>query len=116
MERSSERSFGCLVGVRRALLQCLYSASQLSELCALFSAPCLYRTGALLSTLWVVALRHRRENPTRTDAGGPRVVGHAVDSQHVGGRACIYVVVLGVLHHVVEARHHHVREALVDDL
>src|ERR687890_821212 len=55
MERSSERSFGHLVGVRWALLQCLYSASQLSELCALFSAPCLYRTGAPLSTLWVVA-------------------------------------------------------------
>src|SRR5215210_1827987 len=54
MERSSERSFGRLVGARRALLQCLYSASQLSELCALFGAPCLYRTGAPLSTLWVV--------------------------------------------------------------
>src|SRR5215204_5070433 len=52
MERSSERSFGRLVGVRRALLHCLYSASQLSELCALSDATVLIQNGcAAVNTL-----------------------------------------------------------------
>ena len=43
--------------------KCLYSASQLSELCALFSAPALYKTGAPLSTPWVERPSHRRLKP-----------------------------------------------------
>jgi hypothetical protein len=56
-----------------------------------------------------------RKNPahfchalSRVDAAHTRIVGHAVNGQHVGGRARVHIVLIGVSDDVVEAGDHYV--------
>src|ERR1035438_7361056 len=58
---------------------------------------------------------HCSAQPSGVDAPLLDGIGHAVDGQHIGGNAVVYVVGLGVAHHIFEAVAEDGLQLLVDD-
>ena len=54
--------------------------------------------------------------PSRVYPSHPRVVGNAVDCQHVGRRSRIDGMGVGIATEVVEAGHHRVLQSFIDDV